>query len=113
MANEEECRAALELIRARLSAVDPELFTDHAVERTITCRVPDLGSSWRSRIHSGGLEPFERTDDPGDGQVRVTVNSDDLVALAKDELHPGRAWATGRVKIEASFRDLLRLRKLL
>ncbi|MBA9006235.1 MULTISPECIES: SCP2 sterol-binding domain-containing protein [Thermomonospora] len=113
MANEEECRAALDLIRTRLGAVDPERFADHVVERTIVCRVPDLGLAWRSRIHAGGLDPFEITADTGDGQVRVTVGSDDLVALAKDELHAGRAWATGRLKIEASFRDLLRLRRLL
>jgi hypothetical protein len=33
--------------------------------------------------------------------------------MAHDELHPAKAWAAGRVKIEASIFDLLRLRKLL
>ncbi|MFC6936163.1 hypothetical protein ACFQHO_41705 [Actinomadura yumaensis] len=41
------------------------------------------------------------------------MGSDDLVAMARDELNPAKAWATGRLKIEASIFDLLRLRKLL
>ena len=45
--------------------------------------------------------------------MRITVGSDDLVALAADGLNPAKAWASGRLKIEASIFDLLRLRKLL
>ena len=45
--------------------------------------------------------------------IRLTMTSDDLVALTSGELSFGPAWATGRVKLEAGLRDLLRLRKLL
>ncbi|ACY97733.1 MULTISPECIES: SCP2 sterol-binding domain-containing protein [Thermomonospora] len=113
MANEEECRAALDLIRARLAKVHPELFAEHVVERTISCRISDLGLTLHSAIHRGGLDPFEPAEDARPAQVRLTVSSDDLVALANDELHAAKAWATGRLKVEAGFRDLLRLRKLL
>jgi predicted lipid carrier protein YhbT len=113
MANEEECRAALGVISKRLAEVDGDRLAEHVVERTISCRIPDLGVAYRTRIHAGGLDAFERTDAPGDAQVKLTVASDDLVALARDDLSPGRAWASGRLKIDASFMDLLRLRKLL
>jgi putative sterol carrier protein len=66
-----------------------------------------------TRIHEGGLDDFQAVDDADAAQVRLTVNSDDLVALAADELHVAKAWATGRLKIEASLGDLLRLRKIL
>ena len=46
-------------------------------------------------------------------QVRLTVGSDDLVALTDGELDFGRAWLSGRVKVEASVRDLLKLRSML
>lgn len=113
MANEEECRKALGLIAERLADVDPKDLEAHVVERTISCRIPDLGIAYVTRLHHGGLDPFVVTDDPRSAQVRLTVKSDDLVALADDRLHAGKAWATGRLKIEASIMDLLRLRKLL
>lgn len=113
MATEEECRAALDRIVERLDEVEPEQFKEHVVERTISCRVPDLGLFFASRIHEGGLDPFTRSDNGAAAQVRITVRSDDLVALAKDELNVARAWATGRLRIEANIFDLLRLRRLL
>ncbi|MFF5259428.1 SCP2 sterol-binding domain-containing protein [Actinomadura viridis] len=113
MANEEECRGALDRISKRLAEVDADRLAEHVVERTVSCRITDLGVAYLTRLHGGGLDPFARTDAPGDAQVRLTVASDDLVALANDELNPARAWASGRLKIEASFLDLLRLRKLL
>jgi SCP-2 sterol transfer family len=113
MANEEECRTALDVIRTRVEQIHPDRFAEHVVERTISCRIVDLGVTLHSTIHEGGLDPFEPTDNSRAAQVRLTVSSDDLVALAHDRLHAGRAWATGRLKVEASFRDLLLLRKLL
>lgn len=113
MANEEDCRAALVRISVRLANTDQEKLAEHVVERTISCRVPDLDTAWLTRLHTGGLDPFTQTDDPRAAQVRLTVDSDDLVALANDELGVAKAWATGKLKIEASIFDLLRLRKLL
>lgn len=113
MADEAECRTALDRVARRLGEVDSKQFAEHVVERTISCRITDLGIAFRSRIHAGGLDEFERTEDPKSAQVRLTVNSDDLVALANDELNAAKAWASGRLKVEASIFDLLRLRKLL
>ena len=113
MATEEECRAALDRIVERLGEVDPEKFKEHVVDRTIACQVSDLGLTFASRVHEGGLDRFVPSAGWADGQVRITVNSDDLVALSKDELSPARAWAGGRLKIEANVFDLLRLRRLL
>lgn len=75
--------------------------------------MPDLGLIFLTRIHEGGLDDFQLVHDADSAQVRLTVKSDDLVALAGDELHVAKAWATGRLKIEASLGDLLRLRKIL
>jgi predicted lipid carrier protein YhbT len=113
MANEEECLAALGRIAARLADVDADRLAEHVVERTISCRVTDLGLAYRSRLHGGGLDPFEPDGDPREAQVRLTMDSDDLVAMAREELNPAKAWAEGRLRIEASIFDLLRLRKLL
>ncbi|TDD74777.1 SCP2 sterol-binding domain-containing protein [Actinomadura rubrisoli] len=113
MANEEDCRAALGLIAERMADVDAERLAEHVVERTVSCRIPDLGVAFRTRLHAGGLDPFEPDEEPKAAQVRLVVGSDDLVALARDELSPAKAWASGRLKIEASIFDLLRLRRIL
>jgi predicted lipid carrier protein YhbT len=113
MATVEQARAALERIATRVTDVDPDELAKHIVERTISCRVPDLDLVFLTRIHAGGLDDFKIVESADGAQVRLTVNSDDLVALADDELGVAKAWATGRLKIEASLGDLLRLRKIL
>lgn len=113
MATLEEARAALDRIATRLTGVDPDDLAKHVVERTISCRVPDLDLVFFTRIHAGGLDDFEVADSSNGAQVRLTVNSDDLVALAADQLGVAKAWASGRLKIEASLGDLLRLRRIL
>jgi predicted lipid carrier protein YhbT len=113
MATVEQAHAALERITTRLTEVDPDALARHVVERTISCRVPDLKIIFLTRIHTGGLDAFQIVDDTNGAQVRLTVNSDDLIALAEDRLGVSKAWATGRLKIEASIGDLLRLRKIL
>lgn len=45
--------------------------------------------------------------------MKLTIASDDLLALTDGELDLARALLGGRVKIDASFGDLLRLRRLL
>ena len=47
------------------------------------------------------------------GQVKLSANSDDLIALIEGRLSVPTAWATGKLKIDASMLDLLKLRSLL
>jgi predicted lipid carrier protein YhbT len=115
MASVEECRAALVKLVAQFDEIDPEDRAKHVVERTVSCRVSDLDVTFYGRLHHGGLDPFTETPPP-DGRptdVKLTVVSDDLVALVNGELDLARALLGGRVKIDASFGDLLRLRRLL
>ncbi|MCG5215089.1 SCP2 sterol-binding domain-containing protein [Streptosporangium soli] len=115
MATVEECRAALRKLSEQFDEVDEETKAKHVVERTISCRISDLDTTFFGRIHHGGLDPFG--DLPrGDGrpaEIRLTISSDDLVSLVDGELDMARALFSGRVKIEASIGDLFRLRKLL
>ncbi len=113
MATLEETRAALERIATRLTEVDPDALAKHVVERTVSCHVPDLDLVFLTRVHAGGMDAFKVAESANGAQVRLTVRSDDLVALADDELGVAKAWASGRLKVEASLGDLLRLRKIL
>jgi hypothetical protein len=86
------------------------------LDRSLSCRLTDLDQVVLGRLGSGAVRDLEvRSDGPSvpKADVRLTMTSDDLVALTDGRLHFGKAWASGRVKLEAGLRDLLRLRKLL
>jgi hypothetical protein len=112
MASVEECEAALHDLAGMLRGIDATTREQHAVERTLTLWVSDLKEVFTARLGSDGLTGITRGGQH-DGQVRLRVSSDDLLALTRGELSFPVAWATGRVKIDASITDLLRLRALL
>ena len=68
----------------------------------MSCRVPDLGLLFVTRLGPDGADPVEEAA-PGSppAQVRFTANSDDLVAIASDPASFARAWLTGRLRVEA------------
>jgi len=114
MATAEECRAALESLTARISELDAQARADHLLDRTLSCHVSDLGVTYLTRLgpqgHDGVHEVDEQTPT---AQVRFTARSDDVVAIAADPGSFLRSWLSGRLKVEGSFWDLLRLRKLM
>ena len=112
MASVEECQAALERLGVALATSEHQL-KKHATERSVTCRVPDLGVTFCGELADGQLVDVRVEQAPEPGQIKLTVSSDDLVALVDGELPFPRAWASGRVKLDASLKDLLRLRSLL
>lgn len=115
LATVQGCASALQSLVDRLAAVDADLRARHLVSRTLSCRVPDLEVVFLAALTDDGIEELrclEGSDHDG-AQVRLTADSDDLVALANGDLSPPVAWATGRLKVQASPLDLLRLRALL
>ncbi|WP_433500934.1 SCP2 sterol-binding domain-containing protein [Sphaerimonospora sp. CA-214678] len=115
MATVEECRAALEKLIEQFAEISAKDRAKHVVERRLACRISDLGVTFYSRIHPEGLDPFKEVP-PEDGrpaEVKLTLGSADLVSMVNGELDMARALFCGRVKIDASLGDLLRLRKLL
>lgn len=112
MASVEQCEQALRDLSARLAAVDDDLRRRHAVDRTVSCTLKDHGLTYLAEVDGDGLRGL-RTGDARDAQVRLTMSSDDLVALVDGRLHLASAWARGQVKIVAGIADLFRLRSLL
>jgi predicted lipid carrier protein YhbT len=114
MATAEECRLALESLTGRLRDMDPADRAANLADREISCTVEDLGITFVTHLGPDGASPVTMANgSDGQAQVRFTAKSDDLVAIAEDPGSFGRAWLTGRLKVEASIFDLLRLRKLL
>jgi len=115
VASLEQCQSALQSLVDRLAAVHPDIRGRYEVTRTLSCRVPDLDVVFLATLNDSGIEDLRRCSgsDTDGAQVRLAAQSDDLVALVDSELSAPTAWATGRLKVEASVLDLLKLRTLL
>lgn len=116
LATLEQCQQAVASLVDRLADVDPDVRRKYAVERTLACRVPDLDVVFLARFEEDGTigeVTVAHASTAGTAQVRVAASSDDLIALIEGRLAAPTAWATGRLKIDASMLDLLKLRALL
>ncbi|RDG31715.1 SCP2 sterol-binding domain-containing protein [Streptomyces corynorhini] len=115
MATKEECRGALEKLSDNLARADGEVRSAAGFDRSLSCHVTDLDLTFTGRLTDGRIEVTGTVPGPppGKAEIRLAMAGDDLVALVDGELNFARAWGTGRVRLEAGFRDLLRLRSLL
>lgn len=109
MATVEECRNAVEELAERMRGSGQKASMG---DRTLSCHVPDLDVTFSGVLRAGQLADI--TDEPPSerAQIRVTANSDDLVALVAGELDMAKAWLTKRIKIQASMVDLVRLKTM-
>jgi predicted lipid carrier protein YhbT len=114
VATAEQCQQALEKLTGQIASMDSKDREAFLADRSLSCNVTDLGVVFLTHLRPDGASPVRLANgSDAPAQVRFSVKSDDLVAIADD---PGifiRSWLTGRLKMEASFSDLLRLRKLL
>ncbi|HVU92317.1 MAG TPA: SCP2 sterol-binding domain-containing protein [Jatrophihabitans sp.] len=110
MATEQQCEQALQTLADRLAG--SAAGNEHkGFDRTLSCTLRDLDLVYAGRLKDGRLTDIARSD-RRDAQVKLTMTSDDLLLLVDGKLNLGAAWATGRVKVEAGVRDLLKLRTI-
>lgn len=110
MATVEQCEHALHELADRLAASNGAQ-SKAGFDRSISCTIRDLGVIFTGRLKDGQLIGIGQAASR-DAQVRLTMTSDDLLALVDGQLKMASAWVTGRVKIEAGPRDLIRLRSI-
>ncbi|MFF9476557.1 sterol-binding protein [Streptomyces roseolus] len=115
MATITECREALDKLADGLTRAEGSVRGAAAFDRTLSCHLTDLDTTFTGRL-AGGRMVVESTvagPPPEKAQIRLRMAGDDLVAMVEGRLHFAKGWASGRVGLEAGFRDLLRLRSLL
>jgi hypothetical protein len=79
--------------------------------RIIEVSVPDIDAVYWTELAGGRMSPLQRGG-PDEADIRVRVGSDHLVELVDGKQSLFSSFVGGRLKIEASFSDLMRLRKL-
>ncbi len=110
-----ECRSALRRLSDNLAAADGDVRSAAALDRSLSCHIKDLDITFTGRLADGRIEVLDTVEGPPreKAEIRLTMTGDDLVALVDGDLNFAKAWASGRVRLEAGLRDLLKLRSLL
>jgi SCP-2 sterol transfer family len=115
VATKDECAAALERLAAKLGGIDEGERSKNRLERTVSCQIPDLAVTFRGRLKDSQLvdvTPYAAGSVVPDAQIRLVIPSDDLLALVDGKINFVSAWTAGRIKVNGSFGDLLKLRKI-
>jgi predicted lipid carrier protein YhbT len=115
MATQTEVEQRLSELIARLDASDEgarSLADTLPERRTLSVHVTDLEAHYWTVLERGRMGPLEVG--PRDqAEIRIRAPSDVLVDLIDGRGGLFSAYLAGRVRIDASMSDLLRLRKLL
>ena len=80
--------------------------------RVIEVIIPDLDGVYWTELSAGRMKGLHPGPSAREAEIKVRVSSDHLVDLVDGNRSLFSSFLGGQVKIEASFSDLLRLRKL-
>jgi hypothetical protein len=115
MATKREVERKLRELIKRLDQADGDLRVSLADalpdSRVVEVTVPDLEATYWTELSRGRMGRLH-VGAPPEAAIRVEAPSDVLVELVDGHRSLFSSYLGGKVKIEASFSDLLRLRKL-
>jgi hypothetical protein len=115
VATKDECAAALDRLAVKLGGIDEGERSKNRLERTVNCQIPDLGLTFHGTLKDARLLDVISYDSASAvpaAQIRLSIPSDDLLLLVDEKLNFIAAMTSGRIKVNASFGDLLKLRKI-
>lgn len=104
----EQCHEAMHGLAAELSSSK----ANSTLDRSLSCTIRDLDVVFGGRFRDGQLLDIAQVDTPA-ADIKLTTSSDDLLALVAGDLNLAKAWGTGKLKIQASIMDMMKLRELL
>lgn len=89
-----------------------DLEPDAIPDRTVLCVLSDLDVAYWAQLSGSKMDGLRRAETTERTDARITAKSDDLIALIEGRLSVASAFLLGRVRIDASPADLLRMRRL-
>lgn len=111
MATQDQCLAAITIVVDRFNGHDAGSKRQRIPQRSVGCTILDLDVTYRGRIVGGFIVDVEQSQ-THTADIRVICTSDDLVGIVNGDISFAHAWSTGRVRLDAGLRDLMRLRSL-
>jgi hypothetical protein len=116
LANVADVEKKLNELIARLHTSDDDVkasLRDSLPEpRILALHLPDLEARYWAELidgHLGDLQPGE----PPEAHMQIRAESDDLIRLIDGDLHLVSAYLSGRIRVTASFEDMLSLRRMM
>jgi hypothetical protein len=113
VATKAEVERQLAALMARLDGNEANVRSAIPSRKVLICHVPDLDAAWYSVVEHGHVSQPTETPPNGRADITLRVGSDDLVDLVEGRISFLSAFTAGKVKVDASIVDLLRLRSLL
>jgi hypothetical protein len=113
VASKAEVQRQLAALMARLDGNEANVRSAIPSRKVLRCLVPDLDAAWFSVVDDGHVSPPSETPPDGPADITLRVHSDDLVDLVEGRVSFLSAFTSGKVRVDASIVDLLRLRSLL
>jgi hypothetical protein len=113
VATKAEVTSALQRLLARLDGNDGAVRSAIPGRKVLRCHIPDLDTSWFAVIEDGRVSTPVESPVPDAVDVNLEVASGDLVDLVEGRTSFVSSFLTGKVRVQASMSDLLRLRTLL
>jgi hypothetical protein len=114
MATIDEVHDAVERLNAMFGDLD-DTTRRKIPDESVSVLVKDLGVAYACRFASGDVVDVRRIEpaDVSGATLKITCTSDTLLDVVDGRLHFGHAWATGKVRVDAKLRDILKLRSFL
>jgi hypothetical protein len=113
VADKAEVERQLAALLARLDGNETGVRSAIPGRKVIRCQVTDLDTAWFSVVQNGRVSPPSERSPDGRADITLRVRSDDLVDLVQGRVSFLSAFTSGKVRVDASLFDLLRLRRLL
>jgi predicted lipid carrier protein YhbT len=114
VATKGEVEAKLRELIARLAGAENaqgSLARSLPETKIIAVHIVDLDMNYWTEMQAGRMDGLHEGI-PGRADIRIGVPSDELVAMVDGKASLFSAFLSGKVKIDASLSDMLRLRKL-
>lgn len=114
MAQAQEVHDAVERLADMFEGVDHST-RGKIPDSTVSVTVRDLDLVYGCRFEAGEVRDVTEidADRARAATLRITTDSDTLLDVVDGRVHFGHAWATGKVRVDAKIRDLLKLRSFL
>lgn len=110
---EEKLRELIQRVNGHADGVRESLADTLPDSRILLLSVPDVDGEWWSRLEDGKMDAVHDGAPDHEADIRIRVDSDDFIDLIDGTRPLLSSYLAGRLRVDASLSDLLRLRRLL